>query len=190
MVICISKIYTYETRFSWQNLLVSQFYWELIFESQLFQFKQLIFLEVLSIKSNMSFTLREKCPYSEFFWSAFSRIWTEYGEIRSITSYSVQMRENTDPENSEYEHFSWSFSKRIITVLFINFGTFVPINENIVNQNIFVNKILPVSFINIWLEEILWTLNILFELSASAATLEFCNSVQIMIDVYIPHWTG
>ena len=28
-------------------------------------------------------TLREKCPYSEFFWSLFSRIWTEYGEIKS-----------------------------------------------------------------------------------------------------------
>ena len=25
----------------------------------------------------------EKCPYSEFSWSAFSRIWTEYGEILS-----------------------------------------------------------------------------------------------------------
>ena len=29
-------------------------------------------------------TLREKCPYSEFFWSVISRIWTEYGEIPSI----------------------------------------------------------------------------------------------------------
>ena len=28
--------------------------------------------------------LREKCPYSEFFWSIFSCIGTEYGEIRSI----------------------------------------------------------------------------------------------------------
>ena len=26
-------------------------------------------------------TLREKCSYSELFWCAFSRIWTEYGEI-------------------------------------------------------------------------------------------------------------
>ena len=33
----------------------------------------------------------EKCPYSEFF--LFSRIWTEYGEIRSISHYSVRMRE-------------------------------------------------------------------------------------------------
>ena len=35
--------------------------------------------------------LRKKCPYSELYWSAFSRIWTEYGEIRSICPYSVQM---------------------------------------------------------------------------------------------------
>ena len=32
----------------------------------------------------------KSCPYSEFFLSAFSRIWTEYGEIRSISPYSVQ----------------------------------------------------------------------------------------------------
>ena len=38
----------------------------------------------------------EKCPYSEFFWSIYSRIWAEYKEILSIYSYSVQMRENMD----------------------------------------------------------------------------------------------
>ena len=27
--------------------------------------------------------LRKKCPYSELFWSVFSSIWTEYGEIQS-----------------------------------------------------------------------------------------------------------
>ena len=31
-----------------------------------------------------------------FFWSVFSRIRTEYGEILSISLYSVRMRENTD----------------------------------------------------------------------------------------------
>ena len=31
-----------------------------------------------------------------FFWSVFSCIWTEYGEIRSISPYSVRMWENTD----------------------------------------------------------------------------------------------
>ena len=53
-----------------------------------------------------TYSLREKCPYSECFWSVFSRIRTEYGEIRSISFYSVWMRENTDQENSEYRNFS------------------------------------------------------------------------------------
>ena len=47
-------------------------------------------------KSHESNTLRENCRYSEFFWSVFSRIRAEYGETRSITPYSVWMRENTD----------------------------------------------------------------------------------------------
>ena len=52
--------------------------------------------------------LRDKCPYSELFWSAFSCIWTEYREIQSICKYSVQMQENADQNNSEYEHLSSS----------------------------------------------------------------------------------
>ena len=43
------------------------------------------------------------------FWSVFSRICTEYGEIlRSISPYSVKMRENTDQKNSAFGHFSRS----------------------------------------------------------------------------------
>ena len=38
--------------------------------------------------------LHKKCPYSEFFGSLFSRIWTEYGEILCISPYWVRMREN------------------------------------------------------------------------------------------------
>ena len=49
-------------------------------------------------------TLRRKNPYSELFWFAFSRIWTEYGEIRSISTYSVGIQENADQNNSEYGH--------------------------------------------------------------------------------------
>ena len=64
--------------------------------------------EVLS--DNLS--LREKCPYSELFWSAFSRIWTKYGDILRISPNSVQMRENTDQGNSEYEHFLSSVSSQ------------------------------------------------------------------------------
>ena len=51
------------------------------------------------------------CPYSEFSWSAFSRIGTEYEEIRSISPYSVQMRKNMGQKNSEYRQFLRSVSK-------------------------------------------------------------------------------
>ena len=40
--------------------------------------------------------LRKKCLYSEFFWSVFSRVRNEYEEIRSISPYTVRMRENAD----------------------------------------------------------------------------------------------
>ena len=42
-------------------------------------------------------TLRKKCPYSELFWSAFSRIWTEYGEILCIQSECGKMRFGITP---------------------------------------------------------------------------------------------
>ena len=50
-------------------------------------------------------TLRKKCPYLELFWSVFSRIQTEYGEIRSTSPCSVRTWENKDQSNSEYRHF-------------------------------------------------------------------------------------
>ena len=53
-------------------------------------------------------SLGKKCPDSEFFWSVFSRIRIEYGEMRSISPYSFQMRDNTDQKYFEYGHFSQS----------------------------------------------------------------------------------
>ena len=37
--------------------------------------------KVTTLKHPVKYTLREKCPNTEFFWSVFSCIWTEYGEI-------------------------------------------------------------------------------------------------------------
>ena len=48
-------------------------------------------------------TLRKKRTYSEFFWSVFRRIWTEYLDLLK-SPYSVRMRENTDQKNSEFGH--------------------------------------------------------------------------------------
>ena len=59
-----------------------------------------------------------------YFWSVFSRIWTEYGEIQSISPCSVQMRENEDQNNSDYGHFSRNalhISSFSIVTFFIRF---------------------------------------------------------------------
>ena len=53
-------------------------------------------------------TAFKKCLYWDLFWSAFSRIRTEYEEIWSISLYSVRMRENGGQNNSKYGHFSRS----------------------------------------------------------------------------------
>ena len=49
--------------------------------------------------------MREKRPYLELFWSSFSRIRTEYGEIGSISPSSVRMQENADQNDSVFWHF-------------------------------------------------------------------------------------
>ena len=51
-----------------------------------------------------SSTLRKTFPYSELFWPTFSRIRTQYGEIQSISPFSVRMQENTYQNNSEYNY--------------------------------------------------------------------------------------
>ena len=55
-------------------------------------------------------SLHKKCLYLEFFWSVFSLNRSEYGEIQSISPYSVRMRENTEQKNYKYRHFSCSDS--------------------------------------------------------------------------------
>ena len=74
----------------------------------------------LRYKTDLQHKLRERCPYSEFFWSVFSHIRTEFGKIRSISPYSVQMSENTNQKNSEYRHFHavTCGSLFIMTILF------------------------------------------------------------------------
>ena len=59
-------------------------------------------------QKSINSALPKKCPYSELFSPAFSRSRIEYGEIRSISPYSVRMWENADQNNSEYGHFSRS----------------------------------------------------------------------------------
>ena len=68
----------------------------------------------------------------ELFWSVFSRIRTEYGEILRISPYSFGMRENADRNNYEHGHFSRS--------------TFcIKYDEVYSSQNIFINMFLIVK---------------------------------------------
>ena len=50
--------------------------------------------------------LRKNCLYSEFLWSVFSRIRTEYRDLQTNSPYLVRIQENMDHKTSEYEHFS------------------------------------------------------------------------------------
>ena len=59
--------------------------------------------------------LRETCLYSEFLWSTFPRIRTEYGEMWSISPCSVWMRENMDQKNSDTDTFHTVFVWKRLT---------------------------------------------------------------------------
>ena len=63
------------------------------------------------------YPLREKCPYSEFFWVVFSFIRTDYGQMLRISPYLVWMKENTNQKNSDCGHFSSSGHSTIISSL-------------------------------------------------------------------------
>ena len=73
------------------------------------------FKPLYNLHDSLSNSLRKKCSNSELFWSVFSHIQTEYGEILRIFPYSVRMRENADQNNSEYGHLRSDFHcKRLL----------------------------------------------------------------------------
>ena len=84
-------------------------------------------------------TLRGKCPYSEFFWSLFSRIRTEYGEIQSISVFSPNAGKYRPEKLYEYEHFSHSvtfFRNLFSPPKFNSFVNDSPINSFSINMGL------------------------------------------------------
>ena len=61
-----------------------------------------------------NYSLREKCPNSEFFWSLFSCIRTEYGEILRIwtrlTQWFVKLPLVANSESRELLLFTWNIA--------------------------------------------------------------------------------
>ena len=80
------------TRVHWKNCSFSKF-WQ----------KRSKMLKEIMIVIMVCYSLRKRCPYLEFFWSVFSRIGTEYGDLLCKSPYSVQRRENTGQKNYKYE---------------------------------------------------------------------------------------
>ena len=66
-------------------------------------------------QSMLRVSLRKKCPYWDLFWFAFSRIWTEYGEIFRISPYSVRMRDSAD-QNMDSFHTVYA-TKLVLTIV-------------------------------------------------------------------------
>ena len=52
--------------------------------------------------------LPEKCLNTAFFWSVFSRFWTDYGDILRKSLHLVQIRESTNQKISVFRLFSLS----------------------------------------------------------------------------------
>ena len=76
----------------------SRIYWQ-IFKSALMYFWGCLWNKVMPIKL---IPCVKSVQIRGFFWSVFFHIWTEYGKIRSISPYSVRMRENMDQKKTTY----------------------------------------------------------------------------------------
>ena len=68
-----------------KNISKSQLLWKTLTSSQVSNCEYVL-LEIIDYKFQRQ-PLREKVPYSEFLWSVFSHIWTEYREILRISPY-------------------------------------------------------------------------------------------------------
>ena len=100
----------------------------------------------------ITWSLREKCPYSKLFLSAFSRIRTEYGEILRISPYSVRMRGNADQNNFEYRHFLRSGYFKVFTFENEMWWRFIWNNlSEFVSWNRLVESMLDLYYFVMWL---------------------------------------
>ena len=55
--------------------------------------------------SKIKISMSKRCGYTEFFWSIFSYIRTEYGDLLCKSSCLIWVQEYKEQKNSEYGHF-------------------------------------------------------------------------------------
>ena len=80
--------------------------------SEIFYKKRILKKFVTSTGVKLWYTMCGKCPCSKYSWSVFSRICTEYGEIRSISLHSDWIRTRKPPKLTLFPRWgSYFFSK-------------------------------------------------------------------------------
>ena len=109
--ICVSYFYGSVTLNIFNNLILAILFkdprwnwniWSIFLKREYFNIFNYNWFNIRNV-STETMALLENRSYSEFFWSVFSCIRTEYGETRSISPHSERMWENT-----EYGRFSRS----------------------------------------------------------------------------------
>ena len=78
-----------------------------------------------------------------FFWPLFSCIWTEYGEIMSISPYLVRMKENTDQNTDTFYAVSLIFVYKV-------YFKFRYIPNMYIAQSLFASKLTQFGTDYIW----------------------------------------
>ena len=110
------------------------------------------------------FTLREKCPNTEFFWSVFSH-------IRTISPYSVRKRENTDQKKLHI----WTLFMQCQRVSYSNFSSDLLVN--VTDSNYYGIVIVSLFYLKyIW-----WCWNMMFYKTHSARSIKL--SVDAILSV-------
>ena len=76
-------------------------------------------------------SIAKKCPYSECFWSVFSRVRNEYGDLQSKSPHSVQMRENLDQKIRTFFLQGKIRISNFNYILYFNFNYVLLYSENV-----------------------------------------------------------
>ena len=129
---------------------VNTFFYILVYKTTLPQSLQVPF-EASFEKYSDKLSLRKKCPYSELFWSAFSRIRTEYEWYRvslCIQSECGKMRTRITPNTDTFHEVYWKTSLRNVFP-----STFLAFSDSTFIKNWKVLTLLRGSWWPLWISD-------------------------------------
>ena len=103
-----------------------------------------MYAAMLKIKTELlaKYHCAKSVQVRSFFCSVFSRIWTEYGEMRSISPYLVRMRQNTDQKKL----CIWTFFPQCINKSFENTLKMALLIMNVIAKKAFITSLKSQTF--------------------------------------------